>query len=432
MQARDKFIHDMSILPHVLVNLREGFVVFNLKRNKIFKRLDDPDYLRALNNGTLDRLLRSSEVTLDRKGFFPLPVKIIDFDLTESFQQAGIAQEYLDLARYLSKPNSEVTPVLNDLSYFIRAVKIDQLHARGWETQHVERVNERTGLVSYTVEKGFTDHIPSHIHFKDWIKNNIGIDYASEQDIHDLTNLTELQALFDVFPDEDRRKKPLRDEDLKILTKLLMAGYPIMLHSKKEAFIMTGAHLENLYAHHEGQRYFGTLRSLGSERLENNISMFKLRRDQNGRLQTKLNEIFQRDEAVVVQDIPANEEERIQFTNLKNILADQDKLKDKKVIFSCRVKDIRLHKASKSLYLKSGDNFIQIKPISKGFYDILKLKTSTAKRNYELRGDTAIRYNTPLLFKGTFKTIENNGLVVFENLESLSFRNRMQIIPNKE
>ncbi|MCH2205024.1 MAG: hypothetical protein MK132_04020 [Lentisphaerales bacterium] len=431
--SREKFIFDMSVMPHVLINYHKGYVAFHLKSRKVFKKLNDPAYLQAVNNGTLDRLLRSSEVSLDRKGFFPLPIKIVDFDSSESAKKAGIAHEYMDFARYFSKPHSDYVPVLNDLSYFVRAVKIDQLHARGWESNHAETINERTGYVSYIVKDDFTDLIPDHSHFRGWIKGSLGIDYAAEQDLYEMENLTEVDQLFEVFPDVERRKKSLRKEHSKILSKLLLAGYPVMMHSKKDAFILTGLFKESLYCHFQGQRYFGTLKSNGSHRLENNFTIFKLLRDDAGKLKTKLDDEFQQAEEVVAPVVAQDEPEDLGVTlvSLKEVLENPNKYEGKNLIFSCRITAIKLVTASKSLYLKFGDHFLQLKNISKGFYETMKLKTFMAKKNYQLHGDAAFRHNSPLLFKGKFKKVADHKLIDFENLESLSFRNKMYPLPER-
>jgi hypothetical protein len=427
VSAKQKFIFDMTVMPHVLVNLHKGYVAFHLENRTVYKKLNDPVYIRAVNDGTLDRLLRSPEVTLDRQGFFPLPIKIIDFDQSMPVPQAEIAQEYLDLAKYLSKPHSDYLPILNDLSFFIRAVKTNQLHARGFETSYVEDVSKRTGLLNYEIKDDFTENIPVHNDFLNWMKRVLTIDFAADQDINDLNDLTLVDGQFLVLAEPERKVKSLKAENSKTLAKLMLAGYPIMLNSRSDTFILTAIHIESLYAHYKGRRYVGTLKSLGSKRLENNITIFKLQSNEQGLLKTALDDEFAVAQIAPVVQAAVDEVEKVQYVSDKELLAEPGQYRGKKIIFSCRVTAARFMPSKKTMYLKFGQHFLEIPSVSKGFYEVITAKVVKAKAEYALRGNAVLKFNTPLFFKGVFKGITNKKLLQFDDLKSLSFDAKMPL-----
>lgn len=267
------------------------------------------------------------------------------------------------------------------------------------------------------------------------MRNFLNLNYADKQDLLDCEDLDEVENMFLVVSEEKRRKS-LKTENSKILTKLLLAGYPMILEQKDRGYIVTAVFKEHVYVYHHGQQYIGTLKKLLSKKVENSISLFKIDRHEDGTIKTALDDHFDLPKAEVLPPapvVPAPEVQRsskeVTLLTFADLIKDSEKYQERYVLFSCKLEDMKFSSKLGVVFFKSKGHYFRIGPVSSGFVEFMKNKVTAFKRRYAKQGDAAYKDIQKVYFKGKFKIVSPKKELLFDEFECVNYDLRMKTIP---
>jgi hypothetical protein len=431
LQLNANQLININAVPHVSVNLQKGYVTFYLGENKIIHHsLSDPAYLKAVSEGKLDIFFNTKELSLTSRGYFPLPVKIADFENIDLDYIPGAEKimAFYVWAKYLGEPASSQVYALTDVSLFAESLMRGDIEINGTESS-LEIAKTANGTLTWILKKKKEiPEIPDAKVYK-WFDDFLGITCSAPFHFDAYANLEEVDALLDVLPD-GKRPRVIREDDVQVACRLLLAGYPLILYQKNQAYSFYGVNIEDVYTSFQGRTQISTLKKLNGKSADNALSVLKIKRLRN-EIDSKLMNftgLTELKEKLNQNSGQQQDERKLDFKQtpeplllpFTRVCEELETFKNIPVAFSILIEDMRLNKEEGLIYLKTGNHFFKVK-YNKMLYASVPPSLTSAKALYAKKGGSVGTYMSPIFFSGTLKSIEANGEIIFEDTKCLSY-----------